>query len=219
MTFPSQCTLHKTFYNMTEQTHTASRKQTNQKINLEWLFEEAMHARAPSQYIKTVFPGIEISIIKMRLRGPSYVYNGNSYTGKTASLYWDAPWAIKFKCWFITIINTARTFHRKQHKPLALWHSGDIYTLTLQMCNKVVWRLRALSEWTCHGNRCVIRQSYRAGHPVHTFIYWGRDKMDAISQTTFSSAFSWMKMFEFQLKFHWSLFLRVQLTIFQHWFR
>ena len=42
--------------------------------------------------------------------------------------------------------------------------------------------------------------------------------MAAISQT-FSSAFSWMKMFELRLKFHWSLFLRVQLTIFQHRFR
>ena len=51
------------------------------------------------------------------------------------------------------------------------------------------------------------------------YYYWGRDKMDAISQTTFWSAFSWMKMFEFRLKFHWSLFLRVQLTIFRHWFR
>ena len=49
--------------------------------------------------------------------------------------------------------------------------------------------------------------------------HWGRDKMDAILQTPFWSAFSWMKMFEFRLKFHWSLFLRVQLTIFQHWFR
>ena len=44
-------------------------------------------------------------------------------------------------------------------------------------------------------------------------------QMDAISQTTFSNAFSWMKMFEFRLKFHWSLFPRVKLTIFQHWFR
>ena len=44
-------------------------------------------------------------------------------------------------------------------------------------------------------------------------------QMDAISQTTFSNAFSWMKMFEFRLKFHWSLFRRVQLTIFQQWFR
>ena len=53
--------------------------------------------------------------------------------------------------------------------------------------------------------------------PVLT--HWGRDKMDAISQTTFSSAFCWMKIFEFQIKFHWSFFLRVQLTIFYHWFR
>ena len=41
----------------------------------------------------------------------------------------------------------------------------------------------------------------------------------AISQRTLSIAFSWMKMLEFRLNFHWSLFLRVQLTIFQHWFR
>ena len=33
------------------------------------------------------------------------------------------------------------------------------------------------------------------------------------------SAFSWMKIFEFRLEFHWSLFLRVQLRIFHHWFR
>ena len=48
---------------------------------------------------------------------------------------------------------------------------------------------------------------------------WGRDKMAAVSQTILSNAFSWMKMLEFWLRFHWSLFLRVQLTIFQHWFR
>ena len=29
--------------------------------------------------------------------------------------------------------------------------------------------------------------------------HWGRDKMNAISQKTFSNAFSWMKMFEFWL--------------------
>ena len=49
--------------------------------------------------------------------------------------------------------------------------------------------------------------------------HWGRDKMDAVSQTTVSNAFSWMKMYWFRLKFHWTLFPRVQLTIFQHWFR
>ena len=30
---------------------------------------------------------------------------------------------------------------------------------------------------------------------------------------------SWMKMYEFRLRFHWNLFLVVQTTISQHWFR
>ena len=38
-------------------------------------------------------------------------------------------------------------------------------------------------------------------------------------QTTFSNAFSSIKMFEFRLNFQWSMFPKVQLTIFQHWFR
>ena len=54
---------------------------------------------------------------------------------------------------------------------------------------------------------------------VMFLTHCGRDKMAAIFQTTFSNAFSWMKMFEFRLRFHWSLFPMVWLTIFQHWFR
>ena len=45
-----------------------------------------------------------------------------------------------------------------------------------------------------------------------------RDKIADIFQPTFSNAFSWMEMYECRLRFHWSLFLRVQLTISQHWF-
>ena len=33
--------------------------------------------------------------------------------------------------------------------------------------------------------------------------HWGRDKMAAVLQTTLSNAFSWMKMLEFRLGFHW----------------
>ena len=53
---------------------------------------------------------------------------------------------------------------------------------------------------------------------LNVLTHWGRDKMAAISHTTFSNAFSWMKMYEFRLRYHWSLFLWVQSTIFQHWF-
>ena len=52
---------------------------------------------------------------------------------------------------------------------------------------------------------------------ITLLTHWGWDNMATIFQTIFSIAFSWMKMYVLQLKFHWSLFLRVQLTIFQHW--
>ena len=48
--------------------------------------------------------------------------------------------------------------------------------------------------------------------PHNVLTHWGRDKMADISQTIFSNIFSSKKMFEFRLKFHWNLFLRVQLT-------
>ena len=35
--------------------------------------------------------------------------------------------------------------------------------------------------------------------------HWGRDKMAAILLTIVSNAFPWRKIFEFRLKFHWSL--------------
>ena len=46
----------------------------------------------------------------------------------------------------------------------------------------------------------------------NTLTHWGQDKMAAILQPIFSHAFSWMKMYEFQLKFHWSLFFRVTIN-------
>ena len=44
-------------------------------------------------------------------------------------------------------------------------------------------------------------------------------QMAMISQTTFWYAFSWMKSLVSRFKFHWSSFLRAQLTIIHHWYR
>ena len=69
--------------------------------------------------------------------------------------------------------------------------------------------------WSCINN---LLSNCQGGNTWSTLTHWGRDKMAAIFQTTFSNAFSWMKMYEFRLRFHWSLFLRFQLTISHHWF-
>ena len=58
--------------------------------------------------------------------------------------------------------------------------------------------------------------------PMCFILHWGRDKMAANFLTTISNTFSWLKIYEFRLRYHWSLLLRmlrVPLTIFQHWFR
>ena len=73
-------------------------------------------------------------------------------------------------------------------------------------------------RWHIYQNRSCcgfIMQTYAFTALTH----WGRDNIAAILQTTFSNAFSWMKMYEPRFRFHWGLFLRFQLTIFQHWFR
>ena len=49
---------------------------------------------------------------------------------------------------------------------------------------------------------------------VVNLTHWGRDKMVDFPND-FSKTFSWMKMCKFRLRFHWSLFPMVQLTIFQ----
>ena len=64
----------------------------------------------------------------------------------------------------------------------------------------------------------MFNPSYRIQNAVCQ-LNWGRDKMTAVFQTTFSNALSWMELYEFRLMFHLSLFLRSELTILQHWFR
>ena len=72
--------------------------------------------------------------------------------------------------------------------------SNSIVIMRLNECTWLYWN---------------INGRYSVAFPSLT--HWGRDKMATIFQTTFSNAFSWMKMYEFRLRFHWSLFLRLQL--------
>ena len=93
-----------------------------------------------------------------------------------------------------------------------LIHLYSIYlssmNIEFHLCYENYRRLR-----TRESPRGYVRSLWRF------LTHCGRDKMAASFQSTFSNEFSWMKVYEFRLTFHWSLFLRVQLTIFQHWFR
>ena len=76
------------------------------------------------------------------------------------------------------------------------------------------WHLKLVQVVAAQINSCVLLDQ------DNTWLtHWGRAKMAAVFQTTFWNAFSWMKMYEFRKRFHWSLLLRVQLAIFQLWFK
>ena len=78
-----------------------------------------------------------------------------------------------------------------------LWHSPKI-NFTVPMIS---------THRMCLKNTLVKLLPHLPG--ANELTHWGRDKMDAISQTTISNAFLWMKMLEFLSIFHWSLFLMV----------
>ena len=78
-------------------------------------------------------------------------------------------------------------------------------------CEGTNMKVLLITEATVH--TCAAEENH------WKLTHWGRDKMDAISQTAFSRPFSSMKIVVFWLNFHWNMFARIQWTIIQHWFR
>ena len=88
---------------------------------------------------------------------------------------------------------------------------------------QMLWRT-AQAMIALHCTCCSRPQLHRTSRLVKTsvwneFAHIGQDEIVAILQTTVSNTFLWMKMYWLRLKFHWSLFIRVQLPMFQHWFK
>ena len=82
----------------------------------------------------------------------------------------------------------------------------------LRFISIIQWWLYHSAEIQTHNNRADSKQMLKF---ILYSTHWGRDKMATISRTTFSNAFSWMKMYDFRLQFHCNLFSKVQLTTYQ----
>ena len=105
---------------------------------------------------------------------------------------------------------------------LTISHKHDVYFHLVSFL--IFQMLRVIKVYSRYEKYVIISHSehhwwWWAGNAWSHLIYWGWEQMAAIFQMTFSNGFSWMKMYECWLKFHLSLFLRVHITIFQHWFR
>ena len=141
-----------------------------------------------------------------------------------------------FKCHLAEQIGCSLIFQQKQVHGI-WWVANNVLHVNIpETCTERYREAVTISGKKLLPNRCISCMQAGAsllGFLMHVVLEEERDEgwysmsintlgprqMDAISQTTFSNGFSWMKVFEFRLKFHWSLFPRVQLTKFQHWFR
>ena len=160
----------------------------------------------PGFNIKIVFPSTGLSIIKVRQSWDHLIFIMGIHILVKRHIETVHRWpchAEDMVCMLLT--NDIRNWTLN----MAYFTEHIYYTFSLQF--SVPWH--CFDMFYCQSTVLFIAFLF------NLLTHWGRDKIDSILQTTFSSAFSWTKMFEFQLRYHWSLFLKVQLTIFQHWFR
>ena len=116
--------------------------------------------------------------------------------------WWCHAMVLEFKIWHVIWYNVILLL-----TPVYTTLYKRVYTM---LYNRVLYHY-----WPPVQYHVIIAYSMKRLGLTH----WGWDQMAAIFQTTFSTPFYWMKMFELRLNFHWNWFLRVQLKIFQHWFR
>ena len=92
---------------------------------------------------------------------------------------------------------------------------GFVYIITYDICrnwtfnnalkfismHKWTWLdlLESRRRWNDGKNYSSILSTLHIA-PRWFLTHWGRDEIDAIVQTTFSNAFSWMKMYQFSLR-------------------
>ena len=114
------------------------------------------------------------------------------------------------KCWFLDSEVILNHFSRCLSLIAVIWFrlKHDIIPVPVKkLCR--IWSMDHLNPQTTNITITTIQSWEYACRISHG----GRDKMAGISQTTYSNAFSWMKIYEFRLKCHWILFQRIKLTI------
>ena len=122
------------------------------------------------------------------------------------------------QCWlkrWACLVSSFSTFQIYHCEPG--WRYHDV----IPVCRRYLAKSRDAHSCAnmCNSEICDNELAIHIGYMFVCFNPHPLDKMAAISQTTFSIAFLWMKSSVIRFKFHWSLFTRVQLTATCHWFR
>ena len=136
---------------------------------------------------------------------PAYIYIYIYIFIFRSWMYYLCVWYIVFRLLsiFISFLSDAVCYFGMTVSVLWTYLHKFIYIYLHVLCTVV-------RGWACVLSPKLLRLNWLQ------LTHFPLDKMAAILQTVFSDAFSWMKSFVFWSKFHWSLFLSIQLTKAQH---
>ena len=114
---------------------------------------------------------------------------------------------------FPLINSSFHSFHRAHYDVIVMF-------LYLSFPGPFIFQSVLFNRLTMRGMVHTFMSPEERHKPQPQLIQWLKEvRQDNISQTTFSRAFSWMKILVFWLKFQWNLFPKAQLMISQYWFR
>ena len=107
----------------------------------------------------------------------------------------------------------------KKKKLAGLWLAGKVVNHVGIYGSKAAEGLSAFQRRSCLQEYTTDQIPLWHGNDFHIINTLRRRQDDCHFTDDTFKRFSWMKILESRLKFHWSLFLRVQWTIIHHWFR
>ena len=158
------------------------------------------------------------------------------YVDRDLGQLWLRQWLVAWRHQAITWTNVdLSTLRSYAIHPRALsWEDLKLHTNKIRMkfeflkSHPALPGSNELTHWSCviHMNWIIFGQImvwclFRSNYDLLSIgqkFQWNTNQnaMIFILLMTFSNSCAWMKIYEFRLMFHWSFFLRFELTIFQH---
>ena len=128
----------------------------------------------------------------------------------------------KFESWFNSLFgqrkNTPQLHITDHTKGPVMRFAFSYHKVVMYSLRDEFQTMKTSSADKADVESCIQTRSLQIQTYVTVLTHWGREKFPK-NFLTFSNAFSWMKIYKFRFRFNWSLFLRVSLITFQHWFR
>ena len=147
---------------------------------------------------------LKLSPYIIRFHIPRYSADSDAWSNNFNTIFWsDVHHRDASGNWLPVVLN--RWYDNTKKKAMSWLFATDVprvYPLDVPLCVPSMESAGVFGHEGLTIPSMTFNSLFPCGATWCQITHWGLDKMDSISQTTFLSAFSLMKMFEFRMKSH-----------------